>query len=87
MGEEHQQATADPGELELTAAGATQGSLALALEQAALEPEPGDESTRKRRRSRSRARTISIRRLSKTELNRGRELYPEDEHKHQGHYK
>ncbi len=32
---------------------------------------------RRKRRERARARTISIRRLSKTELNRGRLLYPE----------
>ena len=32
---------------------------------------------RRKRRSKSRARTISIRRLSKAELNRGRLLYPE----------
>ncbi len=35
------------------------------------------EEPRRKRRSRERARTISIRRLSKAELNRGRELYPE----------
>jgi hypothetical protein len=41
--------------------------------------EPGTEERRgrRKRRSRARARTISIRRLSKAELNRGRELYPE----------
>ncbi len=33
-----------------------------------------------KRRSRTRARTISIRRLSKSELNRGRLLYPETEY-------
>lgn len=33
-----------------------------------------------KRKSRSRARTISIRRLSKAELNRGRELYPEEDY-------
>ena len=33
--------------------------------------------SRRKRRSRARARTISIRRLSKAELNRGRLLYPE----------
>jgi hypothetical protein len=36
-----------------------------------------DERGRRKRRTRSRARTISIRRLSKTELNRGREQFPE----------
>lgn len=40
--------------------------------------DPGRPNKRKRR-SRERARTISIRRLSKAELNRGRELYPEAE--------
>ncbi len=35
---------------------------------------------RRKRRSRARARTISIRRLSKAELNRGRLLYPETEY-------
>jgi hypothetical protein len=34
--------------------------------------EQGEDEGRRRRRSRSRARTISIRRLSKTELLRGR---------------
>lgn len=35
---------------------------------------------RRKRRTRARARTISIRRLSKAELNRGRELYPETDY-------
>lgn len=39
-----------------------------------------EEEVRRRRRSRARARTISIRRLSKAELNRGRELYPEEDY-------
>jgi hypothetical protein len=39
-----------------------------------------DERGRRRRRSRARARTISIRRLSKTELNLGRMMYPEEEY-------
>lgn len=47
-------------------------SLADAVEQ----PRPRRRRRRKRR-ERARARTISIRRLSKTELNRGRLLYPE----------
>ena len=47
--------------------------------------EAGAESTeprrgRRKRRSRQRARTISIRRLSKAELNRGRLLYPETDY-------
>lgn len=56
-----------------------EGSLALALER--LPDEEGEPRRRKRsrrkRRTRARARTISIRRLSKTELNRGKVLYPE----------
>ncbi|MDH5674228.1 MAG: DNA-binding protein [Myxococcales bacterium] len=39
-----------------------------------------DQAGRRKRRTRARARTISIRRLSKAELNRGRELYPEQQH-------
>ncbi len=38
---------------------------------------PGRRRGRRKRRSRARARTISIRRLSKAELHRGRLLYPE----------
>ncbi len=38
---------------------------------------PAIKRVRKRSRSHSRARTISIRRLSKAELDRGRSLYPE----------
>jgi hypothetical protein len=59
-------------------AAAIEGSLALALE--SLEDEATDtedESGRRKRRNRARAHTISIRRLSKTELNRGKMLYPE----------
>jgi hypothetical protein len=62
-----------------------QGSLALAVER--VENDAGEETDddidapgkrgRRKRRSRQRARTISIRRLSKAELNRGRMLYPE----------
>ena len=62
----------------------TEGSLALALEQVEVEvdDDDGDENGeqkrgRRKRRSRQRARTISIRRLSKAELNRGKLLYPE----------
>lgn len=60
----------------------TQGSLALALlrqADGAPEEEVGRDG-RRRRRERSRARTISIRRLSKSELARGRALYPEEEY-------
>ncbi len=60
-----------------TVQGMTEGSLALAIEPSTEEgPEPKKRGRRKRR-SRQRARTISIRRLSKAELNRGRLLYPE----------
>lgn len=57
----------------------TEGSLAVALEQAPQE-RPRRRRGRRKRRSRARARTISIRRLSKTELNRGRMLYPETDY-------
>ena len=56
----------------------------LAVSPAAAEPSSAEKETArtlfeegKRRRDRSRARTISIRRLSKAELNRGRMLFPE----------
>ena len=55
-----------------------QGSLALALDVDPSSPEKRRRGRRKRR-SRARARTISIRRLSKAELNRGRMLYPDNE--------
>lgn len=58
-------------------ADAIRGSLALAIEP---ESDEQPEGGRRKRRSRSRARTISIRRLSKAELNRGRMLYPETEY-------
>jgi hypothetical protein len=59
-----------------------EGSLAaefkqLLSEEGELDPDPRG---RRKRRSRSRARTISIRRLSKAELNRGREQYPESDY-------
>lgn len=59
---------------------ATDGALAL---QAVTEPSPSADAASPcglPRRSRARARTISIRRLSKTELNRGRMLYPETDY-------
>lgn len=45
-------------------------------------PDEGEEEHpgRRKRRRRKRARTVSIRRLSKTELNRGRKLYPEEDY-------
>jgi hypothetical protein len=64
---------------------ATDGSLALALAEvvSSTKEEPLGEPERKgrrKRRARARARTVSIRRLSKAELNRGRELYPETDY-------
>lgn len=61
------------------------GSLATALHPIgdALESDLDDETEgrgKRRRRSRARARTISIRRLSKTELNLGRMMYPEEQY-------
>jgi len=43
-------------------------------------PDEDVEGGGRRRRSRSRARTISIRRLSKAELRKGKELYPENDY-------
>ena len=60
----------------------SEGSLALAFAEE-MEGEPLDDEDdgtgrgRRKRRTRARARTISIRRLSKAELNRGKALYPE----------
>jgi hypothetical protein len=60
---------------------AVQGSLALRfIEQEGADEAEVDQRGRRKRRSRSRARTISIRRLSKTELNRGREQFPENDY-------
>jgi hypothetical protein len=65
----------------------TKGSLALALRPVGddvdidLDDEDDvDGRGKRRRRSRARARTISIRRLSKTELNLGRMMYPEEQY-------
>jgi hypothetical protein len=55
-------------------------SLATRFVQLCGEEAEPEERGRRKRRTRSRARTISIRRLSKSELNRGRELYPEVEY-------
>ena len=54
-----------------------EGSLAVRFMQLAEAEPEADEPGRRKKRTRSRARTISIRRLSKTELNRGREQFPE----------
>lgn len=56
----------------------TQGSLALQM--APAEPKQEPKKGRRKRRRRQRARTISIRRLSKAELARGRDLFPEEQH-------
>jgi len=56
-----------------------QGSLALQLAETSDEESDLDSEGRKRR-NRARAHTISIRRLSKAELRRGRELYPETDY-------
>jgi hypothetical protein len=62
---------------------ATEGSLALALA-SANDATPDDNGEtgdgRRKRRDRARAHTISIRRLSKTELARGKMLYPETDY-------
>ena len=59
----------------------TEGELANAVEPLSPGGEaPGKRQGRRKRRSRARARTISIRRLSKAELNRGRLLYPETDY-------
>lgn len=79
-----------------SSAPAVEGSLALAIAPEADYADEGEELDeideldadgepirrrgRRKRRSRARARTISIRRLSKTELNRGKMLYPENEY-------
>ncbi len=66
----------EAGETETEPRAAVEGSLAVALEN--LEDDASeDDSGRRKRRNRARAHTISIRRLSKTELNRGKLLYPE----------
>ena len=67
--------------LEHAVGAATEGSLALALASAndeGMADETGD--GRRKRRDRARAHTISIRRLSKTELARGKMLYPETDY-------
>ncbi len=57
-----------------------EGSLALALAAEPVDEDATGPDGRRKRRDRARARTISIRRLSKAELNRGRMLYPETEY-------
>ena len=69
-------ASAEVVDRESSPGGEERESLADALQ----EPGPGERKGRRKRRSRARARTISIRRLSKAELNRGKELYPETDY-------
>ncbi len=78
------QAARDEGMGALRATDATEGGapargggLAAAAADEAAKPE---RKRNRKKRSRQRARTISIRRLSKTELNRGRMLYPETDY-------
>jgi hypothetical protein len=59
---------------------ATEGSLALELAAEATPDGDVESDGRRKRRERARAHTISIRRLSKTELARGRMLYPETDY-------
>jgi hypothetical protein len=56
------------------------GSLGIALDSPQPGAQPGPNDKRRKRRTRARARTISIRRLSKAELNRGREEFPESDY-------
>jgi hypothetical protein len=76
--EERDLAASEEGSLALALAESTGGRTYVDSDDASYDP--ADESGRRRRRSRARARTISIRRLSKTELNRGKMLYPEHDY-------
>lgn len=79
MAEQMAMAEGEGREMEHGVAAGQSLSSALAASVAAEEA-PAEGEGRRRRRSRARARTISIRRLSKAELNRGRELYPETDY-------
>ncbi len=65
-------------DVETSQVGETQGSLALANEPS-LEPAVTREQRRSRRKRAVRARTISVKRMTKRELELGRLLYPEVE--------
>jgi hypothetical protein len=65
-------------ELAATVETATDGALALAPEVTAGEPEVTREQRRSRRKRDVRARTISVKRMTKRELEMGRMLYPEE---------
>ena len=70
------------GSVEAQTPVAVEGQLARQLSEVTDDADlaPSTDRGRRKRRSRSRARTISIRRLSKAELNRGRLLYPETDY-------
>jgi hypothetical protein len=59
--------------------GETEGALALAQDETTLEPAVTREQRRSRRKRAVRARTISVKRMTKRELELGRLLYPEVE--------
>ena len=59
----------------------TNGSVSVTYPESNEQACEGDKhSGHRRQRVQARARTISVRRLSKAELNRGRELYPENDY-------
>jgi hypothetical protein len=65
--------------VEVGTVGETEGALALAEEESTLEPAVTREQRRSRRKRAVRARTISVKRMTKRELELGRLLYPEVE--------
>ena len=65
--------------VEVGQVGETQGALALAQDESTLEPAVTREQRRSRRKRAVRARTISVKRMTKRELELGRLLYPEVE--------
>jgi hypothetical protein len=65
--------------VEVGTVGETEGALALAEDESTLEPAVTREQRRSRRKRAVRARTISVKRMTKRELELGRLLYPEVE--------
>jgi len=65
--------------VEIETVGGTEGALALAEDESTLEPAVTREQRRSRRKRAVRARTISVKRMTKRELELGRLLYPEIE--------
>ena len=65
--------------VEVGTVGGTEGALALAEDESTLEPAVTREQRRSRRKRAVRARTISVKRMTKRELELGRLLYPEVE--------